>query len=68
MGIPEDERIILKLVLEGYNGYSWTGFIRRVVDSCEHSNELSGSIKWWEFHEWLSDWRLIMKDRPHGVS
>jgi hypothetical protein len=27
-----------------------------VVDSCEHSNELSGSIKFWEVLEWLHNW------------
>jgi hypothetical protein len=27
-----------------------------VVDSCEQDNELLGSIKWWEFLEWLSDY------------
>jgi hypothetical protein len=28
----------------------------------EHGNELSGSIKFWEILEWLSDWRLHKKD------
>jgi hypothetical protein len=35
----------------------------------EHGNEPSGSIKCWEFLEWLSDWWLLKKDLGHhGVS
>jgi hypothetical protein len=37
----------------------WTGFIwvriGLVVDSCEHGNETSGSIKCWEFLELLTN-------------
>jgi hypothetical protein len=33
-----------------------------VTDSCEHGNELSGSIKCWEFLEWLRDEWLLKKD------
>jgi hypothetical protein len=29
--------------------------------SCEHGNELSGSIKWWEVLEWLHNWQLLKK-------
>jgi hypothetical protein len=32
-----------------------------VQDSCEHGNELSGSVECWEILEWLSDWRLLEK-------
>jgi hypothetical protein len=32
-----------------------------VEGSCEHDNEPSGSIKRWEFLEWLSDGRLLKK-------
>jgi hypothetical protein len=32
-----------------------------VEDSCEHGNKLSGSIKYWEILEWLSDRRLPKK-------
>jgi hypothetical protein len=43
----------------------WTGLIwlRRgtVEASCEHCNKLSGSIKFWEILEWMSDWRLLKK-------
>jgi hypothetical protein len=28
---------------------------------CEHGDELLGSIKYWEFLEWLSNWRLLKK-------
>jgi hypothetical protein len=28
---------------------------------CKHGNELSGSIKFLEALEWLSDWRLLKK-------
>jgi hypothetical protein len=30
-----------------------------VDGSCEHGNEHSGSIKCWEVHEWLNNWRLF---------
>jgi hypothetical protein len=30
-----------------------------MVGSCEHGNKLSGSIKFWEILEYLSDWRLL---------
>jgi hypothetical protein len=30
--------------------------------SCEHGNEHSGSIKYWEILEKLSDWWLLKKD------
>jgi hypothetical protein len=33
-----------------------------VADSCEHGNEYLGSIKIWEFLEWLSDCWLLEKD------
>jgi hypothetical protein len=29
--------------------------------SCEHGNESSCSIKYWEILEYLSDWRLLKK-------
>jgi hypothetical protein len=32
-----------------------------VVGSCEHSNELSGSMKCWEILEWLHNWGLLKK-------
>jgi hypothetical protein len=44
-----DERMILRRILEKYNGFVWTGLIwLRIGISgglCEHHNELSGSIK-----------------------
>jgi hypothetical protein len=33
-----------------------------VAGSCEHGNQLSGSIKFWEFLEWLTDCWLLKKD------
>jgi hypothetical protein len=29
--------------------------------SCEHGNETSGFIKFWEILEWLSDWQILKK-------
>jgi hypothetical protein len=38
-----------------------------VVGCCEHGNELLGSIKWWEFIEWLSSCWLLKNDSdPFG--
>jgi hypothetical protein len=33
-----------------------------VEGSCEHGNELSGSIECWGTLEWLRNWRLLKKD------
>jgi hypothetical protein len=30
-----------------------------VVGSCEHSDESSGSIKFWKVLEWLHTWQLL---------
>jgi hypothetical protein len=35
--------------------------------SCEHGNELLGSIKFWEILELLSDQRLFKKDPAPGT-
>jgi hypothetical protein len=35
-----------------------------VVDSCEHGNELSDSIKGGEFIDYLSDCYLLKKEGP----
>jgi hypothetical protein len=35
---------------------------------CEHGNEPSGSIKYWEFLEWLHNWQLLMKGSAPCVS
>jgi hypothetical protein len=29
--------------------------------SCEHGDETSGSLKCWEFPEWLDNWQLLRK-------
>jgi hypothetical protein len=39
-----------------------------VEGSCEHGNEPSGSIKFWEFLEWLHNWQLLMKSSAPWVS
>jgi hypothetical protein len=33
-----------------------------VEGSCEHGNEPSDSINFWEALEWLNNWRLLKKD------
>jgi hypothetical protein len=35
------------------------------IGTDEHSNEPSGSIKFWEILKWLSDWRLPKKGSAH---
>jgi hypothetical protein len=42
--------------------------MRSVVGSCQHSNELSALLKFWEFLEWLSNCRLFRRPLLHGVS
>jgi hypothetical protein len=32
-----------------------------VEDSCEHGDELSGSLKCWEVLEWPHNWQLLRK-------
>jgi hypothetical protein len=32
-----------------------------VEGSCQHGNELPGSVKCWEILEWLHNWRLLRK-------
>jgi hypothetical protein len=32
-----------------------------VEGSCEHGNETSGSIIYWEILEWLRNWQLLKK-------
>jgi hypothetical protein len=39
-----------------------------VEGSCEHGNEPSGSIKRWEFIEWLHNWQLLKEDSASGIS
>jgi hypothetical protein len=33
-----------------------------MTDSCEHSNEPSGTIRGGEFLDWLSDYYILKKD------
>jgi hypothetical protein len=35
-----------------------------VTDSVEHRNEPSGSLKCWEFFEWVNNSWLLKKDSP----
>jgi hypothetical protein len=37
-------------------------WINPMAGSCEHGNEPSGSMKFSEILEWLSDWQLLKKD------
>jgi hypothetical protein len=37
------------------------GWYGLVEGSCEHGNEPSGSLKCWEFLEWLHNWQLLKK-------
>jgi hypothetical protein len=46
----------------------WYGLDWSVEDSCEHGNEHSGSIKCWEFLEWLHNWWLLKKGSALRVS
>jgi hypothetical protein len=32
-----------------------------VESSCEHGNEPSGSVKYWEVLEWLHNWQFLKK-------
>jgi hypothetical protein len=63
VGKPEGKRLLgrhrrrirLKWISEiGWGGMHWIHLA--------HSSEPSGSIKYWEITEWLSDWRLLLKD------
>jgi hypothetical protein len=52
----------------GYRGVVWIYLAqeRPVMDSCEHGNELSGSIKCWGFIGWLSNCWLLKKYSAPG--
>jgi hypothetical protein len=45
----------------GWDGMDWIHLDQDREGSCEHSNEPSGSIKYWEVLEQQSDWRLPKK-------
>jgi hypothetical protein len=48
-------------MMEWY-GLDWSRWRYGSVEgSCEHCNEPSGSIKFWEILEWLCNWRLLKK-------
>jgi hypothetical protein len=70
LGDPRiDGRTILRSVAKKQDCRLWTGFsclrIWTPVDGhCRHVNELSDSIKWWEFLEWLSKYWLLKKNTP----
>jgi hypothetical protein len=52
-----DGRTILRRIFRKWDGGSWTASIRlrkgQVADTCKCSNELSGSVKYGEFLDWL---------------
>jgi hypothetical protein len=58
------ERIMFEWILEiGWGGMDWIDLAQGPVEgACKHGNEPSGSIKCLEILQWLSDWRLLMKD------
>jgi hypothetical protein len=39
-----------------------------VEGSCEHGDEPSGSLKYWEVPEWLHNWQLLRKGSAPQVS
>jgi hypothetical protein len=41
--------------------FNWIDLAQDRESSFEHSNESSGSMKFWEILEWLSDWRILKK-------
>jgi hypothetical protein len=48
----------------GWDDMDWIDLVQdreSVEGSCEHSNELSGSIQCWEFLKWLHNWQLLKK-------
>jgi hypothetical protein len=53
----------------GWSGLDWSGSGDGPVEgSCEHGNELSGSIRCWEFLEWLQNGQLLKKGSAPWVS
>jgi hypothetical protein len=54
------ENIKMDLREIGWNGVDWI-HLAQVEGSFEHGNELSGSIKFWEFPEWLHNGQLLKK-------
>jgi hypothetical protein len=49
---------------KGWDGMDWIDLAQDrgpVEGSCEHGNETSGSIKYWEVLEWLHNWQLLKK-------
>jgi hypothetical protein len=43
----------------GWDGMDWIDLAQE--GSCEHGNELSGSLKCWEVPDWLHTWQLLRK-------
>jgi hypothetical protein len=61
-------RIISRWILEKQDGVVWNGLIwlkiGHVEGFCESGNEASGSIKCWEFLEYLNDSLLLNDSAP----
>jgi hypothetical protein len=55
------DNIKMDLRERGWYGVDWIDMAqdRAVKVSCEHTIELSYSIKCWEVLEWLHNWRLL---------
>jgi hypothetical protein len=66
-----DGRVILKWIFEKWKSKHRKNRCvsgqRHVVGCCGCGNEISGSIKWWEFLEWLRNCQLLKKDSIHVV-
>jgi hypothetical protein len=61
----------MDLVEIGWSGMDWIGLVQdrwQVANSCKCSNELSGSIKFWETLKWLHNWWPLDSAQLHIVS
>jgi hypothetical protein len=58
-----EDSIKMDLKRIGWGGTDWIDLTqnRDQWRTCEHGNEFSGSIKYWEILEWLRNWRLLMR-------
>jgi hypothetical protein len=45
----------------GWGGMDWIDLAQDREGSCEHGDEPSGSLKFWEIPEWLHNWQFFRK-------